>query len=49
MPLKVETKKEAFDMLNAIPKHTRLVVDFTDGKTDIFLYKAPYLKIKPDN
>ena len=42
----VETKQEAFALLNAIPKHTALCVDFTGGETEMFLYKAPLLRLK---
>ena len=41
-----ETKKEAFELIAAIPKHTCLVVDFTGGETTIGLYKAPLLQLK---
>ena len=42
----VETKQEAFRILNAIPKHTALCVDFTGGETKQFLYQAPKFVLK---
>ena len=42
----VETKQEAFELLNNIPKHTALCVDFTGGETEMFLFKAPLLRLE---
>ena len=42
----VETKQEAFKLLTNIPKHTAICVDFTAGETEMFLYKAPLLRLK---
>ena len=39
--LEFETKQESFEMLNKIPTHHCLVVDFTEGETKRFIYAPP--------
>ena len=44
--LEFETKQESFAMLAKIPKYHCLVVDFSSGETQTFLYCAPLVNVK---
>ena len=42
----LETKQEAMELMNSIPKHTCMIIDYTGGETTFRQWKAPLVKIK---
>ena len=44
--LESETKSESFDMMQTIPKYCSLVVDFSSGETQTYLFRAPLISVK---